>query len=167
MRKAIVASVCGWAFAFLLAPPVAADEWVLGLGVDDALDNHNKEVLAFLAEYHTDPFSTFGRASLSWMAALQADTDGDVFAVGGIYFMTRVRDSRWVVEASLGAGALHQGSDPFKEGDTFQFRTSLGAGYELDRGARISISIDHLFDKDFENRRPGTEAVILRYTQPF
>lgn len=166
MRKAVAVSACGWAFALLLAQAGAADEWVLGLGADDVFDSRNKVVPAFLAEYHSDPFSQFGRASLSWMAALQADTDGDVLGVGGVYFLLRSHGS-WVVEASFGAGALHQGSDPFKEGDTFQFRTSIGAGYELDSGTRISLSIDHLFDKDFSNRRPGTEAVFLRYTRPF
>lgn len=166
MRREVRASAFGRAFALLLASPGAADEWVLGLGADDVFDTHNKVVAAFLAEYHSDPFSQSGRASFSWMAALQADTDGDVLAVGGIYFLMRSHGS-WVVEASLGAGALHQGSNPLKPRGSFQFRTSIGAGYELDSGTRISLSIDHLFNKDFRNTAPGTETVLLRYTRQF
>ena len=167
MRRTLGFSTLAWAFAGGMAGQVAAAEWVLGIGADDAFDAHNKVVAVVLAEYHSDPFRTYGRTALSWMAAVQADADGDVLGVAGVYFLSRVRDSRWIVEGSLGAGALHQGSNPYKEGDTFQFRTSIGAGYELLSGARISVSIDHLFDKNFQNHNPGTESVMLRYTRPF
>jgi hypothetical protein len=167
MQKARLASAIGWAFALSLASPAAANEWVLGVGADDFLDIERKTVPAFLLEYHSEPFTKIRSTSFSWMVALQADGHGDVLAVAGMYYLTRVPQSSWVIEGSFGAGAMHQGSNPHKGGDVFQFRSSFGLGYEMDSGKRVSLSIDHLFDKNFRNWRPGTETVLLRYTMQF
>ncbi len=144
----------------------AAGEWVLGLGGADLLDNRRKEAVALLLEYHSEPFHSLSWAEVSWMGTLKLDTTQNHFLGAGVHALAPL-GKRTFLEASLALGGYHQGTYIGVEADDVLFRSSLGAGIELDSGNRISLSIDHLLDYSFRNQDPGKESIFLRYAWAF
>lgn len=154
-------------FSLLFSFSVSAQEWVIALGADDQFDNLGVEASALTLEYHSAPFLERRGVELAWLAALQVDTAEDAFLGAGVYSHLPLGPRRSFAELSLALGAYHQGPDDTRPADDLQFRSSLGIGTEINDRARISLSIDHLLNTDFENYEPGSEAVMLRLTRRF
>ena len=49
-------------------------------------------------------------------------------------------------------------------GGSLQFRSLIGAGYELSEDMAVSITIDHLSNGSTQTDNPGSDAVMLRFT---
>ncbi|NUH66356.1 acyloxyacyl hydrolase [Sulfitobacter sp. S0837] len=145
---------------------VTADEWVVGIGGADLLDNTRKEAVAVLLEVHSDPFHRQSWAELSWMGTVKLDTTQNHFLGVGVHALAPLSE-RAFLEASLAVGGYHQGTYIGKEADDVLFRSSIGGGFELESGNRLSLTIDHLLDHSFKNQNPGKESILLRYTWAF
>ena len=144
-----------------------AGEYVLGIGYDDVLDQTGTEAAAFVAEYHADPFYSGERASYAWVGAGQLDTDGDVFLGIGVHANWLIGEGKWFVEGSFMPGYYEDGSDGTDLGGNVQFRTLFGVGYTVAPGRKLSLAIDHKSNADLEDRNPGSETLVLRYTVDF
>ncbi len=153
---------------FALASTTAfADEFVVGLGVDDVLDQTDTQSGAFILEYHADPFFSGRTASYSLAGAGQIDADGDVFVGVGVYAIWMISEGPWFVEGSFMPGYYDEGTGGSPLGGNLQFRTLLGVGYKLTDSGRISIAIDHKSNADIEDVNPGGETLAVRYTFNF
>ncbi|SHE80260.1 Lipid A 3-O-deacylase (PagL) [Ruegeria intermedia] len=144
-------------------------EWVAGLGADDLFDIDGVPAFAGLVELHSDPFVRAFWVDVSAMASVLVDTEHDIFAGIGLHSLLHFGMDRVFFEFSLAAGGYFPGgeSPPRKLTDRFQYRTSIGAGYRLTESSRLSVSMDHLFNSEFENYEPGSETILLRYTKGF
>lgn len=157
------------ALALLLATvsPAVADEFVVGLGQDDVLDQTGTEAAALVLEYHANPFFSGEIADYSVAVAGQVDEDSDVFLGVGVYALWSLRQSDWFFEGSFMPGYYDKGSGGTPLGGNVQFRTLVGFGYKLSDTSRISLAIDHKSNADLEDKNPGSETLVLRYTFGF
>ena len=146
---------------------VVADEWVIGLGGYDLLDRFNREALAVLVEYHSDPFRQLSWADASWLAVMQADASGNLLAGAGVHLTSPFWREPFFWEASLAGVSFWEGTDTIKPAEDFLVRTSIGAGVYGKNGRKVSITLDHLLDSNLQNHNPGTETIIVRYTFRF
>lgn len=144
-----------------------AGEYVLGLGYDDVLDQTGTEAAAFVVEYHFDPFYSGERASYGWGFAGQVDTDSDVFVGFGVHANWAIGSGNWFVEGSFMPGYYDEGSSGTDLGGNVQFRSLIGIGYALTAERKLSLAIDHKSNADIEDRNPGSETLVLRYTVDF
>ena len=83
---------------------VAADEWVLGRGGADLLDNVRKEAVAVLLEYHSDPFHTQNWSQFSWMATAKLDTTANHFIGFGVHALAPLNNKKAFLEANFAVG---------------------------------------------------------------
>ncbi len=156
------------AVAVFLGQAASAGEWVLGIGGDDLLDKEGRESIAFLFEYHTEPFYEGRILNLSLMGMVQVDKDNDTFAGFGVHNRTNFgQQQRYFWEASLAVGHYDVGGTSTDHHDGTLFRSSLGLGVHLSDRDRLSVTLDHLLDLDMKNKRTGSETIMLRYGVDF
>ena len=146
---------------------VSADEFVLGIGADDVLDQTDTSSGAFIAEYHADPFRTGRSAQYSIAVAGQVDGDGDIFFGAGVYAKWSLGEGPWFLEGSFMPGYYDQGTGGSPLDGNLQFRTLFGVGYNLTDNSRISLAIDHKSNAGIEDTNPGGETLAIRYTFGF
>ena len=153
------------AAALLLAAPVGAGEFVLGLGADDIRDTDG--ATAFAVELRGDPLWHLGAASLGLGAAAQVDTDGDLWGGAGVYLTAPLGD-RWRFEASLMPGAYSQGSSGTDLGTSAPiFRTQVGVSAEIGGGWRAGVAVDHKSNARTASSNPGSETLLVTLGRGF
>lgn len=151
----------------LATSPVLADEYVIGLGVDDVLDQTDTQAVALVFEYHADPFFSGQTASYSLAGAGQVDDDGDIFIGVGVHARWSIGGGPWFVEGSFMPGYYDEGTGGSPLGGNLQFRSLIGIGYTLADNSRISLAFDHKSNADIEDTNPGGETLAVRYTFDF
>lgn len=147
--------------------PVWAEEYVLGLGIDDVMNRTDTKSETIVVEYHADPFRRGRTAEYSFAVAGQVDGDGDVFVGAGVYAKWSLAQGPWFLEGSFMPGYYGQGSEGSSLNGNIQFRTLLGVGYELTDHSRISLALDHKSNAGIEDSNPGGETFAMRYTVGF
>lgn len=167
-KKAFLKVAVGCTVALALNHQVAlAEKWIIGLGGNDVLDKTRDEALAGLIEFHSNPFWSASWGEFSWLGTLQVDSSDSVFLGAGVNVFSRLGESNLFLEGSIGAGPMWQSNVLREPANDFLFRTSIGFGFILKNGHRLSISLDHLLDSDFQNHNPGTESIMVRYAFSF
>ncbi len=146
---------------------VVADEYVIGLGQDDVLNATDTQSVAFVIEYHANPFFSGDISDYSLAVAGQVDGDSDVWLGIGVYALWSVRDSNWFFDGSFMPGYYGRGSDGTPLGGNIQFRSLVGVGYKISNTQRVSLAIDHKSNAGLEDKNPGSETLVLRYTKRF
>ncbi|MGA9412413.1 MAG: hypothetical protein WBV78_18460, partial [Roseobacter sp.] len=87
-----------------ITAPVVADEYAIGLGQDDVLNQTDTQSVAFVIEYHASPFFSGNISDYSLVVAGQVDGDSDVWLGIGVYALWSVRFSNWFFEGSFMPG---------------------------------------------------------------
>ena len=64
-------------------------------------------------------------------------------------------------------GYYDRGSDGTPLGGNIQFRGLVGVGYKISNTQRVSLAIDHKSNAGLEDKNPGSETLVLRYTKRF
>ncbi len=144
-----------------------AGDFVVGLGVDDVLDQTDTQSGALIIEYHANPFFSGERSAYSLAGAGQIDGDGDVFIGVGVSGIWSIGQGPWFVEGSFMPGYYDAGSGGSELGGNLQFRSLVGVGYRLTDTSRISVAIDHKSNADIEDVNPGSETLAVRYFLDF
>ena len=80
---------------------------------------------------------------------------------GGKWSTERVSDSPIFIELSLMPGVYFRGDGP-DLGFPLQFRGALGAGYNFDNGASISVFFDHRSNANLSELNSGIETLGVR-----
>lgn len=153
------------AFTLLWASSALAQNFVVGLGTSDVVDD-GIETEVFQVEIHSDPFRTLSWGSLAWFAVVETDTENDAYVGGGLA-VTWDLNADWFVESSLAAGYYEPGDGGIDLGGNFQFRTLVGVGYRLTERSRISLAVNHLSNAGLEEMNPGRNNISLRYGWSF
>ena len=86
-----------------------------------------------------------------------------LFGYGGFY--TDIAWGRFVL-TPLGAVGFYSRGSSEDLGGTFQFRTSLSFGYELDGGSRLGAQFAHISNAGLHKRNPGDNEVLATYAFP-
>ncbi|WP_099824497.1 acyloxyacyl hydrolase [Oceaniglobus indicus] len=162
MRKILTQLTFG---LFLSAMPLSAAELVYGIGSDD-VDGPKSGTPTALFEYHTDPWREFSWGSVAGMAAVQTDSDRDVWLGVGISSIVNLSPS-WFIEGSFAAGYYDGGNNGNDLGGKLEFRTLVGTGYRFNDRHRLSVAVDHISNGGLSNRNPGRNSVFLRYGLSF
>ncbi len=151
----------------LLASTSFADEYVIGLSVDDVFEQTHTQTGALLVEYHAEPFHTKTNSDYSFAAVGQIDEDSDVFVGLGVHAQWELGHSPWFVEGSFTPGYYDYSSDDDGTdlGGHILFRTLLGLGYQLTDESKFSVSLDHRSNAGLdEEANPGNETLAFKYT---
>lgn len=146
---------------------VAADELVIGIGVNDFAESDDPSAYTLVLEYHLAPFVENHKVLYNWAGAFQYSEISDRFAGVGINAFHNIRNGSWFIEGSFMPGYYTQGSRGNDLGGHFQFRTLFSVGYLLNPTARISVSIDHISNGGIESPNPGKESVAARFIYKF
>jgi lipid A 3-O-deacylase len=94
---------------------------------------------------------------------ISGTTDRDMWMGAGAKWTSKnLSVGPFFVEASLMPGVYAQGEGP-DLGGALQFRSAVGAGYEFDNGATLSVLFSHRSNADTQNVNPGLETLSLRY----
>lgn len=148
-----------------LSPPVAASDFVLGLGRDN-VDDDKSDATALQLEYHGNPMLEYDWGTVSILGAVEVDDDGDFYLGAGVSALWGLSE-KWFLEGSLAGGYYDAGSNGDDLGGHVQFRTLIGLGYRLSDARRISVAADHLSNAGLKDRNPGRNALLLRYAISF
>ena len=130
-------------------------DWVAGVTSD--VDTHG---VGGVVEYHWRDFATVGGLSGNIAVAGRIDGDGDGFAGAGVAGRYRF-DGGFFIEGSFMPGMYRDGDTDL--GGALQFRSLLGAGYEINDDFSISLSYDHMSNGSTQGDNPGSDAVMLRF----
>ncbi len=146
--------------------PVAASEFMLGLGADDVFRS-GMDFPAFSAEFRATPRWHFGQTSLTFGIAGEVDGDGDLWGGAGLVLLAPVSpDVR--IEASFMPGLYSQGSTGTDLGASAPiFRTQIGATYLLTSGWRVGAAFNHKSNGGTASENPGVETIVLTFGRAF
>lgn len=98
------------------------------------------------------------------MVGALVTSEGELFAYVAAYADLRVGE-RWIVTPAAGIGAYEE-SGGKDLGGVFQFHLGLDLAYRLDTGARLGLKLAHISNAGIHESNPGTESLLLTYTQP-
>jgi len=143
----------------------AAVEVVTSLGADDALDRSCTDALALGLEVRTDPMASAGRFEFGAGAALETDSDADLWLGAGPYaYFGLARDFR--IEASVMAGAYSRGHGD-DLGSSVEFRSRLGVSRAVGAAWRIGIAAEHKSNGGIGSINTGIETVFVTLGRQF
>ena len=132
------------------------DDWVAGVTTD--VDTSG---IGAVVEHHWQDFGAVGALSGNIAVAARIDADGDGWVGAGVAGRYRFGGG-FFVEGSFMPGLYRTGDTDL--GGSLQFRSLIGAGYELNDTMAVSLTIDHLSNGSTQTDNPGSEAVMLRFT---
>jgi lipid A 3-O-deacylase len=94
---------------------------------------------------------------------VNADGGGDAYAGVGVdlFFGSRI-----VVTPSFAPSFYWRGSSK-DLGQVLEFRSSISAAYRFDDRSRLGVEFYHLSNAGLDERNPGTEVLLLKYSLPF
>lgn len=161
MRHLMIAAVT----PIVLAQPVSASDFVLGLGRDN-IDDDKTNATVLQLEYHGKPLLDYEWGTIGLFGAVEVDDDSDFYLGAGVAALWDMSE-KWFLEGSLAGGYYDAGSGGDDLGGHVQFRTLIGVGYRLSTNRRISLAADHLSNAGLKDRNPGRNALLLRYAISF
>jgi hypothetical protein len=94
---------------------------------------------------------------------MNADAGGDAYAGVGVdlFFGSRI-----VVTPSFAPSFYWRGSSK-DLGQALEFRSAISAAYRFDDRSRLGLEFYHLSNAGMDDRNPGTEVLLLKYSLPF
>ena len=95
---------------------------------------------------------------------VEANTDGGVYAYGGLYGDAAFGD--FVLTILGGAGGYRQG-DSSDLGSTLLFRAKIGLAYQFEDRSRLGLSFAHISNAGTGGRNSGAEQIYLGYAFAF
>lgn len=149
-----------------LAQPLAAQEVVIGLGMEEARAGQEQAEPLAVLEYWARPFADLGRTRAHYGFAAQIDEVGDVW-LGPMVAGTYRFGSRVFAEASVGVGYYDAEASGSDLGSELQFRSLVGVGVWLSPTWGISLAADHKSNAGLSERNPGTNQLSLRLRRRF
>lgn len=161
--KTLPTIISALALHLMFAQPASATDVVVGLGTLD----FDGDGAAVDLEYHTDPFTSFRGADVSYAFVLSADTKSNIFIGAGVSAVRQIGDSPWFFEGSFAPGLYFEGSEETDLGQTLQFRTLIGVGRRFDNNYSLSLAASHLSNGGLSDFNPGVNAITLRLRRSF
>lgn len=98
-------------------------------------------------------------------AGMSISEHGALWIGAGLMWTRFFPGSRVYVQANAMPGLYHRGNGP-DLGHPLEFRTGLELGYAFDRGARISLGLDHRSNAHIGRWNPGINGLFLRVSMP-
>ena len=150
----------------LLSLPASAQEWILGAGYSQYSRPGSEDSAQISIEYHAAPFFESGRISSGLAAVLSAQATGDTFV--GVGLVARLDfDNQWFLETSVIPGAYFESSIGNDLGSTFEIRSLIGVGYQLDPTNSVSLALAHKSNASTAAVNPGVNTLLLRWHRAF
>jgi len=157
MKTLLLASV-----ATAIATTLQAQSIILGAGYADFSNSQSEDQALIALEYQHRPFHEATRFSAGWGAALSVDEEGDTHIGVGLVGVYKISE-RWFVEGSVMPGYFSEADELNDLGGSFQIRSLIGLGYNLNNGHGISAAITHKSNASTQDDNPGVNAALLRY----
>lgn len=154
-----------WVFAAILAlagSSAMAQEWVLTAGFADFSREISDDSALVGFEYHYTPFHEGAGSSAAWAASGTVHTTGDIFVGIGLVASYQL-DKSWFLEASVMPGMFVENADINDLGSTFEIRSLLALGYELNSGNALSLALTHKSNANTASINPGVNSFLLRW----
>ncbi|MDG0991367.1 MAG: acyloxyacyl hydrolase [Luminiphilus sp.] len=146
----------GMLLLFVCSAPATRGDWVSGVTTDTETDG-----IGGIVEYHWQEFATAGKFSANIAIAGRLDDDSDAWAGAGVAGKYRI-GRRFFIEGSFMPGFYHAGDTEL--GGSLHFRSLIGAGFNINENAAISLTIDHMSNGSTQTLNPGSDAISLRFT---
>ena len=146
----------GILFFWLCSAPAPRADWVVGVTTDPETDG-----IGGVGEYHWQEFAAAGGFSGNIAVAGRIDDDGDAWAGAGVAGRYRI-GRRFFIEGSFMPGFYHAGDTEL--GGSLHFRSLIGAGFDINENAAISLTIDHMSNGSTQTLNPGSDAITLRFS---
>lgn len=164
MRRWMRAAVSA---ALVVSGPAVADEWVLGLGLDE-VRGREARVPTYLLEYRSEPMTGLAGVGFGLGTALEADSDGDVWGGAGAVAYLPLGDGTWRIVGSAMVGGYRQGSTGSDLGRGFPvFRSQIEIDRALGAGWRAGLAFSHKSNAGTGALNPGVETVYLTLGKSF
>lgn len=150
------------ASAQVTTEPQAGDPDFLsfGVGAFDVIAG-DKSSAAFQLEYASQKRLWFFHPIAGLM--LNSDVGGDAYAGVAVDLFF---GNRFVVTPSFSPSFYWRGSGK-NLGSPIEFRSSIGAAYRFDDRSRLGFEFYHLSNAGIDERNPGTEVLLFKYSLPF
>lgn len=150
--------------AALAAPGARAANVSFGLGYDDVFGNGDGAA-SLGVQLLSDPGWNLGPVGFGLGAALEGDTEGDVWAGGGPTVVWPFAD-HWAATGSLMAGFYAAGDGGDDLGSDVEFRTRIGVSRSIAFPWRLGLAIEHKSNGGIGDINPGVETVFLTLSRP-
>jgi lipid A 3-O-deacylase len=145
--------------------PAQAGEAILGFGYDDVLNRVGGGGLALALDLRSDPLFRLGPVEFGVGAAVEADSEGDLWAGGGVFGHHGLGNGLRL-EGSLMAGGYAVGSGT-DLGSDLQFRSRIGVSRALGESTRIGLAVEHKSNAGIADANPGIETVFVTLARRF
>jgi hypothetical protein len=143
-----------------------AGEVSLGLGYDDVLGSDGGGAGSLGLQVQTDPLAELGAFDFGFGAAIEADTDGDVWGGAGPTVALPLRGG-FRIDGSLMAGGYAKGDGGDDLGSGLEFRTRIGLSRALRGPWRIGLAIEHKSNGGIGDINPGVETLFVTLSRRF
>lgn len=121
------------------------------------------DALDFRAEYR---FSENLSLGIKPFAGIELTSDASLWVGGGVYKDFNIAENLFLTP-SFGVGYYAQGSSNLDLSKTFQARSQIEIGYQLNDFSRASLAISHISNASTDEKNPGTEILSIYYHVPF
>ncbi len=146
----------------IMAAPVAAQQWVAGIGWSDYTYRPADDSIIGTFEYHAAPFYVGTNAEAGWALSGEITGAGDGF-IGGGAALTYDLGPAWFLEGSVMPGVFFRNPSVNDLGSSFEIRSLLGVGYRLGNGSAVSLAVSHKSNASTASFNPGVNSVFLRW----
>lgn len=148
----------------LAAPAAEAANVAFSLGYDDLLGG-GEGAATFGVQLESAPGWNLGPVGFGLGAAVDGDTDGDIWAGGGVTAVWPFAD-HWAAHASVMAGVYAAGDNGDDLGSDLEFRTRLGVSRGIAFPWRLGVAVEHKSNGGIGDINPGEETIMLVLSRP-
>jgi hypothetical protein len=113
-----------------------------------------------------DPIWQLGPVGFGLGASAEADTEGDLWAGGGVTAVWPLRGT-WQLGGSVMAGFYAFGDAGDDLGSDLEFRTRIGVSRAIRPPWRLGLAIEHKSNGGIGDINPGIETIFLVVSRPF
>ena len=152
---------CVLAAVLLGAAPASAFEVIVGVGYDDIVHNDSPAV-AFDLEAYTGPLYQVSALEFRLGAAVEIDTDADLWGGAGLVATLPLGDTGLRIEGSFMPGLYSHSDNGNDLGNVIEFRSQIGASYAVTEKIRIGFSFEHKSNAGIGDRNPGVETLFAK-----
>ena len=153
------------ALALSLAPPAArAANVSFSLGYDNLLGSRDGAATLGV-QLESDPGWNLGPVGFGLGAAVDGDTDGDIWAGGGVTAVWPFA-AHWAAHGSVMAGFYAAGDDGDDLGSDLEFRSRLGVSRSIAFPWRLGVAVEHKSNGGIGDINPGEETIMLVLSRP-
>ena len=153
---------------FIHTDPAPVDTPYLSAAVGkfDVLKNHPRNVSTDIRA-EIDPNWVWykrGILTIKPYAGGEVNTDGGVFAFGGVKFDAQYHNIYFTPTFAPGAYFRGHSKDL---GSILEFRSGMELGYQFDSKQRLGVNFSHTSNAGISGTNPGVEVLSVTFHQPF